>query len=142
MDLTFKLLLWLHLVSVALAGATAFGMPLMRRLAAQAAPEHRPAFPAIMNGLAALGRMALVLLILSGLAMVWARYGGFAGMNGWFHLKMTLVAALTVLAVFNIYNARWAAAGDSAAIARRAPLSKLATALVMLVILAAVFTFN
>ncbi len=142
MELTVKLILWLHLVSVALAGSTAFALPVVRRMAVSADPALKPAFMPIMNKLAALGRMALVLLILSGLGLIWAKYGGFKGLNGWFHVKMTLVTLLAALAIFNIYNTRWAIAGDVAAVARRATLSKIGTALLMATILAAVFTFN
>jgi putative membrane protein len=142
MGIAINLILWVHLVSVALAGSTAFSMPLLRRMAAQAEPAHRPVFMPIMAKLAALGRMALVLLILSGLALLWTKYTGFSGQNGWFHLKMLLVVLLSALAIFSIYNARWAAAGDAAAISRRATLSRLVTSLVMAIILAAVFAFN
>lgn len=67
MDVTLKLVLWLHLVSVALAGTSAFGGPVVLRMMRRADPALVPAYKQMAATFSALGRMALVLLILTGL---------------------------------------------------------------------------
>ncbi len=142
MELTAKLILWVHLSSLLLAGCATFAAPLVARMMAQADAAQRPVFGPILAKLSALGRMALVLLVLSGLGLIWVKYGGFAGQNGWFHLKLTLVVILCALVIFNIFNTRWAQAGNAAAAARHPALMKAVTLLVLATILAAVFAFN
>lgn len=142
MDLSIKLILWVHLVSLALAGCSAFALPMVLGMMAKAEPAQRSVFGQVAAKLAALGRMALVLLILSGLYVLWAKYGTMAGISGWFHLKLTLVVILAALAIFNLFNSRKARAGDAAAAARMPILSKMTTALVMGIVFAAVFAFN
>lgn len=142
MELGINLVLWVHLVSLALAGCSGFAIPAVLGLMSRAEPAQKPAFGQAVAKLAALARMALVLLILSGTYLLWAKYGGFADMNGWFHLKLTLVAVLTALAVFNIFNARRARAGDAAAMARTPILAKFGTSLLLAIVFSAVFAFS
>jgi uncharacterized membrane protein len=142
MELGIKLVLWVHLVSLALAGCSGFAIPAVLGLMTRAEAAQKPAFGMAIAKLAALARMALVLLILSGTFLLWAKYGGFAGLNGWFHLKLTLVAILTALVLFNLFNAKWARAGDMAAAARMPLLAKAGTGLLLAIVFAAVFAFS
>lgn len=141
MELSNNLVIWVHLMSLALAGCSAFAIPAVLGLMSRAEPAQKPAFGQVVARLASLGRMALVLLILTGSYLLWAKHGGFAAMNGWFHLKLTLVVLLSGLAVFNLFNARRARAGDSAAAARMAMLSKIGMSLLLAIVLSAVFSF-
>jgi uncharacterized membrane protein len=91
--------------------------------------------------LAALGRMALVLLILSGGFLLWGRAGA-DGLGPWFAVKMALVLVMVGLALFNMMNGRRAAAGDAAAVARLPLLWTAGIATLAGVVLAAVMTFH
>jgi uncharacterized membrane protein len=142
MDIFVKLILWVHLLSLVLAGCATFAAPAVRRMMMKADAGQRPVYVPILAKLSALGRMALVLLILSGLTLIWAKYGGFSGQNGWFHVKMTLVALVALTAIFGVFNARKAQAGDAAAIARMPTLSKVGSVLVIATVFAAAFAFN
>lgn len=136
------LALWLHLMSLALAGCSAFAIPATLGLMRRAEPSQRPVFGQVIARLAALARMALVLLILTGSFLLWSKYGGTGALNLWFDLKLLLVAALAALAVFNIFNARAARSGNAAAVARMPLLALTGSILLALVVLAAVFSFN
>lgn len=142
MELGMKLVLWVHLVALALAGCSAFAAPLVLAMRDKGTAAEKPVFGQVSAKLAALGRMALVLLILSGAALLWGKYDGFSGQNGWFHLKLTLVAVLAALMVYGIFNARRARAGDGAALARMPVLAKTGMALVLAIIFCAVFAFS
>lgn len=141
MELSIKLVLWIHLVSLALAGCSAFAIPAVLGLRAKAEATQMPVFGLVMAKLASLARMALVLLILSGSYLLWAKYGGFGGLGRWFQVKLGLVVILSALAIFNIFNGRWARAGDVAAAARMPMLATTATVLLLGIVLSAVFTF-
>lgn len=141
METSIQLTLWLHLVSLALSGTATFGVPMVLGMMGRAEAAQKPTFAAVAAKLSSLGRMALVLMILSGFYLLWAKYGGFGGVNGWFHLKLTLVVLLAVLAVFNIFNARKARAGDGAAAARMPVLAKVGMGLVLTIVATAVLAF-
>lgn len=66
---------------------------------AQATPEARAGFGAVAKRLSMNSRVALGILVVSGVAMVQVRYGGVEGLKEWFWAKMALVALIVVLMV-------------------------------------------
>ena len=141
MELALTLTLWIHLLSLALGGAATFGVPALGSVMRGAEPAQRQALGRAVMRLAALGRMALVLLVVSGGFLLWGVYGEVE-LGSWFSVKMALVLVLIGLAVFNLINGKRAAAGDKAAVARL-PMLWLAGMLALaLVVLAAVLTFG
>ena len=141
MDQLTTFALWVHFLSIGMAGMATFGIP-VALLASKSAPaQQRPAVGAILMKLAAFGRMAIALLIVSGVVIVGARYSG-GGLNGWFHVKMVFVAAIVVLALYNKRNGAKASAGDAAAVARMPMLGKIGIGLFAAVILLAVLAFG
>lgn len=142
MELLFKLVLWLHLLGLAIGGAATFGIPAVLALAMKADPPHKPVFGQAIQRLSVVARGALLLLILTGVALVAWKHGGVAGLNLWFWLKMLLVGGLVGLIVFNTFNARRIRAGDAAAAARAPTLSKIGMALLAGIVLTAVLAFS
>jgi uncharacterized membrane protein len=140
MQIVLTLSLWLHLVSLGLGGAATFGIPVLLMVAEGAPAEVRPHFGALAMRLSFLGRVAIGLLIVSGVIMVWGSYG-LAGLSGWFWVKMALVVALVGLVRFNLRNGARARAGDQAAAARMPVLGLAGIALFAAIVLAAVLTF-
>jgi hypothetical protein len=61
-----------------------------------ATPEGRQMLGGIGAMLGRNSRFAFGALILSGVAMVFVRYGGVEGMNSWFWVKMGLVGVIVV----------------------------------------------
>jgi uncharacterized membrane protein len=141
MEYLIPFLFWVHLLALAIGGAAVFGLPVVGAKVATATPETRPTLFAIANQLSSIGRVALVLLLISGPLLFWLKYGWIAP-SGWFWVKMVLVALLVVLVIIAGINAKNAQHGDIAS-AKRAPLlSMLAVGLYLLVIASAVLTFT
>ncbi|MBG1231374.1 hypothetical protein [Aestuariivirga litoralis] len=99
MDLTFKIMLFLHLVALAVGTTATVAMPLIgRQMAGQ--PAARPALGAIAGQIQIFSRGAFAVLVLSGIAMLWLRFGGDPSALGmWFSLKMALVALIFAIMV-------------------------------------------
>lgn len=98
MDIVFDVLLVLHLLAFGLGISTTIVAPLLGARLPTAAPETRQTLLGVMARLTLNARVAVATLVLTGIAMMFVRYDGFAGQNGWFQAKMTLVAVI-VLAV-------------------------------------------
>ncbi len=96
MDLTFNILLILHLASFGLGIATTIAAPLVGSRMALATPDGRPLLGGIARQLQLNARIAFGLLLVTGIAMVYVRYGGFEGQSVWFFVKMGLVAVIFV----------------------------------------------
>jgi protoporphyrinogen IX oxidase len=103
MDLVFNILLIVHLASFGLGIATTIAAPLVGGRIALATPDNRPLLGGIVKQLSVNARIAFGLLLVTGIAMVYVRYGGFEGQSPWFYAKMGLVVvilgALTISAI-------------------------------------------
>ena len=142
MDYFNSLILWLHLLSLSVAGATIFGLPVVMANMAGVAADVRPRVGAIARRLSMLSRGALVVLLVTGPLLVWLKYGGLEGFGFWFWAKMVLVVVQIAIVVFAGINGKRAQGGDAAA-AQRAPVIGLVGMVTFLLILAtAVLTFN
>lgn len=142
MELSLKLALWIHLLALSLGGVASFGIPALVALMSRAEGSQKPVFGQAIARLASLGRMALVILVLSGGYIVWGKYPSFAAVGFWFDLKMVLVVALIGLSIFNIFNARRVRAGDAAAIARLPLMGRIGMGLLAGIVLLAVIAFG
>ena len=94
MDIGFNLLLITHLVAIGVGATTAIGLPIVMLRMRGATPDTQKALGSIANRLGINSRLAFGVLVLSGIAMVWLRYGGVEGMNEWFWVKMSLVVLM------------------------------------------------
>jgi putative membrane protein len=99
MDLTFNILLIIHLAALGLAIATTIAAPLVGSRMALATPESRPLLGGIGKQLMLNARIAFGLLLITGIAMILVRYGGFEGQSVWFFVKMGLVAVVLIAMV-------------------------------------------
>lgn len=102
MDIAFNLLLVVHLAAFAVGITTTIAMPVIMARMPKAPPEARPLFSSIGARLSLNARIAFGVLVLSGIAMVYLRYGGIDGLNPWFWFKMALVAVVLVAIVVGI----------------------------------------
>jgi uncharacterized membrane protein len=142
MDITANLLFWIHLLSIAFAGAAVFGIPVVTSRLAGAPAESRPVLLGIVRQLSMLGRGALVVLIITGPIIAYVRYGGFSGFGAWFNVKMVLVVLLLIVMIASGLVGRRAQQGDAAAIGTAQMLSIASMVLLVLIILSAVFAFG
>ena len=99
MDIWFNILLFAHLVALVVGTTTNIAMPMLMGLAGQLPETNRPAVMALGKRLSTNSRGALVVLVITGVLMMLARYNGFDGQGLWFWLKMALVVALTALLI-------------------------------------------
>lgn len=99
MDDLFPYLLIIHLGAFALGITTTIAAPLVGARLGKPSPEARAQMMPLMARLSLNARIALALLVLSGVSMMVVRYGGFEGQNLWFWTKMILVAMIVAALV-------------------------------------------
>jgi len=99
MDLTFNLLLIVHLAAFGLGISTTFVAPIIGARMPKAPPEARQTLLGILGRLTLNARVAMGLLLVTGIAMGLVRYGGFEGLSPWFYVKMGLVAFVLALMI-------------------------------------------
>jgi putative membrane protein len=103
MDIFFNILLMIHLGSLVVGGAATVAMPLVGRQMAGAAPEALGRLGPIARQLQLNARIAVGLLVLTGIAMLWLRYGGdAAGLGPWFIAKLCFVGIILVSVVLGM----------------------------------------
>ncbi|MHB1103255.1 MAG: hypothetical protein ACYC0C_10895 [Devosia sp.] len=142
MDIVNNLLSWVHLMALALGGAAVFGIPVVGGRMPTAAPEMRPTLLAIMHGLSKVGRAGIGTLIVTGLLMVWLKYGGVDKMNVWFWVKMALVVALLAGVIYAGMLLKRTLAGDTASAQQMPRVGMVNTALFLGIVLSAVLAFE
>jgi len=99
MDITFNLLLIVHLAAFGLGISTTFVAPIIGARMPKAPPEARQTLLGILGRLTLNARVAMGLLLITGIAMGLVRYGGFEGLSPWFYVKMGLVAFVLALMI-------------------------------------------
>jgi protoporphyrinogen IX oxidase len=135
-------LLWAHLISLAVAGATIFGMPVIMANMAGVAADVRPRVGAIAKRLSTMSRGALLVLLVTGPLLVWLKYNGFDGFGFWFWVKMALVVVQIAIVVYSGINGKRAQGGDAAAMARAPAIGAVGMITFLLIIAAAVLSFG
>lgn len=120
------ILVWLHLMAIALAGASVFGIPVVGRVMQSASADARPMLMGLARRLSMLGRGAVLVLIVTGPLLLWVKYDGMADLPVWFHLKLLVVVLLVANVILSGINGKRMARGDSTA-AARAPLFGVAS---------------
>jgi hypothetical protein len=143
MGITYQLLFWIHMVSLALGGVATFGILVVGSKVGAATAEIRPLLFSIAGVMSNVGRTGLALLIITGPIMyglAWST-GGAPNMTA-FIAKMVLVVVLIVLVIVAGLNAKRAQGGDRAA-AQRAPLLGMSAAVTfVLIMLCAALAFK
>jgi putative membrane protein len=137
-----NLLLWLHLVALALGIGGGLGMSQVGPRLVAAAPDERGAWWPLATVFARVAGAGLVLLLITGPLMLWLKFGGFGGLNGWFKVKLALVAIAIVtvgLSEWGFARLRRGDEGGGRLMTVTGPLTMLT---VLAIVLSAVFTFN
>lgn len=142
MDYLNILLFWAHMMALSLGGVASFGIPLLAARMGAADPAARPALAGAMELFSKIGSAAIGTLILTGILMVFTKYGGIGGVGGAFWLKMALVVVLLGVIVVNKRLGAKARAGDREAAAQAASMAKLAIALLAAVVMSAILAFG
>jgi uncharacterized membrane protein len=90
-----QLLLFLHFLGLMLGAAGGFASGLIMRRAAAMPAEQAKSVRSLGPMLANVSATGLAILWLTGLALVWSRWGGFGNLPGLFWVKLVFVVALT-----------------------------------------------
>jgi len=135
------ILLWLHLMAIAFAGASVFGIPVVGMVMRSASPDARPLLMSVARRLSSLGRGAVLVLIVTGPLLLWANYSGTAGLPVWFHVKMLVVVLLVANVILSGLNGKRMAQGDMAAAARAPKYGIASIVFLSLTVLLAVMAF-
>lgn len=136
-----QVLLILHFVGLAMGLSVSFANLVMSRLIAKAPIPEKAVlgrFPPIMSRI---GTIGLTLLWVTGLTMVYTRWGGFATLPWQFHVKLTAVVLLTITVGYIHRQQRRMQRGEAAAAARIEVAGKIATAFALTALVFAVLTF-
>ena len=142
MDLLNPILLILHFLGLAMGLSVSFANIVMSGLIARAAPAERPVLSRFPPAMIRVGDIGLTLLWLSGLGMLFFKWGGFSAMPVTFHIKITLVAVLTGIIGYIHAQLKKLRNGDAAAAARIQTAAKVAFLLAISIVVLAVLTFD
>ncbi len=105
-------------------------------------PGDTPALSRMRLVLARVGQVALALLWLTGIILVWSKWGGPAHVPQLFWFKLLFVLALTALAVAMDLTFKAVRAGNVALAARLPILGMAGAVLLILIVVIAVFAFD
>jgi uncharacterized membrane protein len=142
MDITIKILLWIHLMALVGGGAAAVALPVVASRIVGAAPDTQSVLFGIGDRISMMARGALVVLLISGPLLFWLKWDFGAPSAAWFGIKMLLILVLLAGVIIAGINIKKAQRGDMAAL-KSAGLGIRVMGLALLgVVLAAVFAFN
>ncbi|MCR4283002.1 MAG: hypothetical protein NUV72_08265 [Bauldia sp.] len=136
-----EILLILHFFGLGAGFASSIGNFTVMQLI-QASPGDAPVLGKVPPVLARVGQVGLGLLWVTGLIMVWSRYGGPGNLDWAFWLKIVCVILLTGLAIFLDLTVKRVRAGDMAAAAQLPLFGRIGAGLLVLIVIFAVIAFH
>ena len=86
--------------------------------------------------------VAIAFMLITGPLMLWLKFGGFGGLNGWFQVKLALVGVAIVTVGLSEWGFARLRRGDEGGGRLMSVTGPLTTLTVLAIVLAAVFTFN
>ena len=140
--MTNDILLALHLIGLMLGAGGGFGSATVMRAAAKATPEQAAMLRSLGPALARLATVGLVLMLVTGPALVSLKYGGFANMPQMFWVKLVFVTTLTLAAIAIELTYGQVKRGDVKAAARLPVLGPVAGLSSILAVIFAVLAFH
>jgi len=136
-----EILLMLHFFGLAAGFSAAIGNTVIMRLVA-ASPADAPVLGKVPPILARVGQVGLAVLWITGLILVWSKYGGPANLDWRFWVKFILVIGVTAGVVMFDLTLKKVRSGDQAAAARLPMYGGITGAMLVLVVIFAVLAFT
>ena len=137
-----QFLVIVHFVGLTMGLSTGFANMVMAGLIAKAAPGERPVLGRFPPAMSRVGVVGLTLLWISGLSIVWTRYGTFSILPRPFIVKIAAVVLLTLTVAYIQILVPKAQRGEAAAMARIQTLGRITGPLALVAIIFAVITFG
>lgn len=142
MGIVIDLLFWLHILALVAGGSNAVVGPIIDARLGGATAEQRQGYLGVLAALSQVGKVAMVVLLVTGPLLLWLKYGGLGGVTIWFWVKMVLIVVLLASIIIGEINFKKEQAGDMAA-AKIADIAHKVSGLAFAgVLLAAVLAFN
>ncbi len=135
------LIFFIHILAFIAGGANLVLMPIVGARLPTATPEQRGLLFSIVEGFAKVGKYAFATLLITGLLTLWLKWNWVVP-NGWFWVKMLGILGMIVFISLNEVNRKKAMAGDAEAGRRSKLFGQLTGVAFLVVVFAAVFTFN
>lgn len=136
------IILALHFLGLMMGAGGGFGSMIVMRSAANRPPEQIGVLRSLGPSLARFSLIGLILMLATGLALVWLKYGGLADMPAMFWVKMVFVGTLTLAALATEFTYAAVKRGDAAAAARLPMFGPMAGASSLLAVLFAALAFH
>jgi hypothetical protein len=137
-----QFLVIVHFMGLAMGMSSGFANMVMAGLIAKAAPQEKAVLGRFPPAMGRIGLIGLVLLWVSGIAIVLTRYGTFAILPRPFLVKLMAVVLLTVVVIYIHLLQGRATRGDQAAMARIQTLGRATGPLAVVAVIFAVITFG
>ena len=136
-----EFLIFLHFVGLMIGAAGGITANILMRKARAMPPEEAMIIRKLGPLLAMLSAIGLTVLWITGLILVWSKWGGLGNLPGLFWLKLLLVVVFTgLIGVIHMTFAQ-IRKGNPAAATRLPILGPMAATTVILIVLVAVYTF-
>lgn len=136
-------LLFLHLFGLMLGAAGGFASGILMRRAMTMPPEQAATIRSLGPMLAHVAGAGLVVMWITGLIMVWSKWGGLGSLPGLFWIKFVFVVILTLSSgAIDITYAQIRRTGNKALAARLAVLGPISGISATLAVLFAAFAFG
>jgi len=136
-------LLFLHFVGLMIGAAGGIASSILMRRALTMPPEQATTVRSLGPMLAHLAGAGLVLMWITGLTMVWSKWGGLGSLPTLFWVKFLFVVILTLsTGAIDMTYARIRRTGNQALVARLAVLGPVSGIAATLAVLFAAFTFK
>ncbi len=136
-----QILLILHLFGFGAAVAASIAGPIVLMLM-RAAPGDAPVLAKLPPRFARVGQVGLGLLWLTGIIMVWSKFGGPGGLPILFWWKLACVVLVTITVAMLGITVRRVQGGDQAAAARLPMWGAASGGLLVLIVILAVYAFD
>lgn len=134
--------LWLHFVGLMMGAGGGFGSMIVMRHVRTLASEQQGPFRALGPTMAKFSHIGLALMWVTGVALAFMKYGGFAAMPPLFWVKIFFVLSLTLAAIAIEMTYASIKRGDMAAAARLPRLGPWAGLSSLLAVLFAALAFH
>lgn len=137
-----RFLLVLHFLGLAMGFSVSFSNMIMARLIAAAPPPEKAVLARFPPAIFRVGEVGLAILWLSGLGLVFSKWGGFHPLPWHFHVKLGAVTVVTLAQGYVHYLMKRVQKGEAALQARIPVVGSVAGLSALVAVVFAVVTFD
>jgi putative membrane protein len=137
-----NLLVWLHFIGIGMGMGGGIALSKVGPRLIEAPPEGRALLWQLEIFFSRIGAAGLLMLLASGPLILWLKFGGPAGLSGWFVAKMLCVLVALVGVVLHEWAGRRFRRGDAKAVPLMFIGGRMAGIGIVLAMLCAAMTFG